>query len=156
MLNRTQTNTKYEYLIQEANKHSKMEITLRELAKNDLFFLLTRICKRKDIDNDWLYERCREVQTDPNNCLDLWARFHYKSTIITFGLSILDILNNPEVTIGIFAYKQGLAKSFLKQIKLELKVPQCSNFQSSVLNFSALVRRRLYSSLSSDMQHMRV
>ena len=34
---------------------------------------------------------------------------------------MLDILNNPDITIGIIAYKQALAKDFLKQIKLEFE-----------------------------------
>ena len=33
--------------------------TMRDLCKNDLFFLLTVACKRKDINRAWLYDRCR-------------------------------------------------------------------------------------------------
>jgi predicted phage terminase large subunit-like protein len=102
----------------------------RWLARNDLFFLLTVICKRSDLNHDWLFARCREVQANPNGFLDLWAREHYKSTIITFGLSLQDILashgedpepryGGREVTIGIFSYNRPLAKDFLKQIKRE-------------------------------------
>lgn len=102
----------------------------RHLARNDLFFLLAVICKRKDVNHDWLFARCREVQANPNGYLDLWAREHYKSTVITFGLSLQDILashgDDPEpryggreVTIGFFSYNRPLAKDFLKQIKRE-------------------------------------
>ena len=97
---------------------------LRWLAKNDLFFLLVYACKRPDMDRDWLYDRCREVQASPNGHLDLWAREHYKSTTITFGLSIQDILNDPEVTIGIFSHTRPIAKDFLKQIKTEFEQNQ--------------------------------
>lgn len=96
----------------------------RFLCKNDLFFLLTRALKRKDINNDWLFDRCREVQANPNGHLDLWAREHYKSTIITFGMSIKDILSNPEILIGIFSHTRGIAKGFLDQIKRELESNQ--------------------------------
>jgi hypothetical protein len=64
---------------------------LKELCLKDLFFLLTHACKRKDIDRDWLYDRCREVQAAPDGYLDLWSREHYKSTLITFGKSIQDL-----------------------------------------------------------------
>ncbi|MBL7545613.1 MAG: hypothetical protein JNL11_17470 [Bdellovibrionaceae bacterium] len=95
---------------------------MRELCLQDLFFFLTIGCKRPDINRDWLYDRCREVEASPNGHLDLWAREHYKSTIITFGLSIQDILKNPDNTlIGIFSHTRGIAKGFLDQIKRELE-----------------------------------
>lgn len=94
---------------------------LRELCQNDLFFLSTIGFKRKDINKDWLYERCRDVEKSPDGHLDLWAREHYKSTIITFAKSIQDILKNPEITIGIFSHTRPIAKDFLKQIKTELE-----------------------------------
>jgi predicted phage terminase large subunit-like protein len=57
----------------------------------------------------------------PDGHLDLWARGHYKSTIITFALTIQDILNDPEVTIGIFSHTRPIAKAFLRQIKREFE-----------------------------------
>lgn len=106
-----------------------MTATLRYLARNDLYFLLRYICGRKDLEHPWLFARCREVQESPNGHLDLWAREHYKSTIITFGKSIQDILNSHgddpalprEVTIGIFSHTRPIAKDFLRQIKRELE-----------------------------------
>ncbi len=94
---------------------------LQRLCKEDLFFLLYIACKRKDIDHPWLYDRCREVEDEPYGCLDLWARSHYKSTIITFGTTIQAILCDPEVTIGLFSCTRPIAKAFLSQIKMELE-----------------------------------
>lgn len=94
----------------------------RELCLNDLFFLLSRGCKRRDIDKPWLFDRCREVQADPDGFLDIWAREHYKSTIITFGKSIQDLLRDPDgTTIGIFSHTRPIAKGFVDQIKRELE-----------------------------------
>lgn len=73
------------------------------------------------MENDWIFARCREVQDSPDNHLDLWARGHYKSTILTFGLTIQDILNNPDITVGIFSHTRPIAKGFLRQIKRELE-----------------------------------
>lgn len=92
---------------------------IRDLLCGDLFYLLVYGMNRPDIDSDWLFERCREVQKNPNNHLDLWAREHYKSTIITIGLSILNVLSNPNITIGIFSHTRPIAKAFLRQIKRE-------------------------------------
>jgi phage terminase large subunit-like protein len=104
----------------------------RFLCRTDLFFLLWYGCGRKDIEHPWLLERCKEVQEKPDECLDLWARGHYKSTIITFGKTIQDILashgENPlshwgglEPTFGIFSCTRPIAKGFLRQIKRELE-----------------------------------
>lgn len=95
--------------------------TTRDLIKNDLYFLLRYILGRDDIEKEWLHERCWEVQENPNGYLDLWAREHYKSTIITFGKTIQDILSNPEITVGIFSHTRPIAKGFLRQIKRELE-----------------------------------
>ena len=48
------------------------------LGRNDLFYLLARLLRRPDIDNDWLFARCREYERDPDGHLDLWSRGHYK------------------------------------------------------------------------------
>lgn len=94
---------------------------LRELARNDLFFLLVYVLRRKDVNRDWLFDRCREVKAAPNGYLDLWSRGHYKSTLITFGLTIQDIICDPEITFGIFSFTRPIAKAFLRQIKYEFE-----------------------------------
>lgn len=93
----------------------------RKLCRTDLFYLLKITFKRKDVDHDWLYARCREVEAAPDGYLDLWARDHYKSTIITFAKTIQDILCDPEATFGIFSHTRPIAKAFLDQIKRELE-----------------------------------
>ena len=103
--------------LSEADQKAK----LRNLCLTDLFFLLVYGLNRPDADTDWCFDRCREVQTEPDNRLDLWAREHYKSTIITFALTIQDILNNPELTFGIFSHTRPIAKGFLRQIKREFE-----------------------------------
>ena len=69
----------------------------------------------------WIYARVREVEAKPNGHLDIWSREHYKSTTITFGKTIQDILIDPEVTVGIFSHTRPIAKAFLRMIMRELE-----------------------------------
>lgn len=96
----------------------------RKLAQNDLFYLFVYLLGRIDALHPWLFARCREVKAAPNGYLDLWARNHYKSSLLTFAMTIQDILNDPEVTIGIFAHTKAIAKDFLRQIKREFELNQ--------------------------------
>jgi hypothetical protein len=91
------------------------------LGCNDRFFLLTRLCGRMDADHPWLFDRCRDVEDEPDGNADLWSRFHYKSTIITFAGSIQEVVRDPEIKIAIFSAVKPIARAFLSQIKEELE-----------------------------------
>ena len=91
------------------------------LGCNDRFFLLTGLLNRVDMIHPWQYERAREVEADPDGYLDLWARGHGKSSWITNGGVIQEVLIDPEITIGIFACTRDIARPFLGQIKSELE-----------------------------------
>ena len=104
-----------------AERKGKPQIAVRVLAQADLYYLLVRCCRRTDMLHEFAFERCREVEANPDGYLDLWAREHYKSTIITFGLTIQDILKDPDITFGIFSHTRPIAKAFLRQIMRELE-----------------------------------
>lgn len=100
--------------------------------RTDLWFFLRVALSRKDVEHPWLYARCLDVQTAPDGRIDLWARGHYKSTIITFAKTLQDILashgedplpewNGVEPCFCIFSHTRPIAKAFLRQIKNELE-----------------------------------
>jgi hypothetical protein len=105
----------------ETDNRLKNLSAVRALAKADRYYLLVRVLGRVDCLHDWIYARCREVEGAPDDHVDLWARDHYKSTIITFAGCIQEILRNPEITIAILSHTKGISEKFLTQIKLELE-----------------------------------
>lgn len=131
------TRTEYPELLSSLRDCSSSEFvsTMRDLCRNDLWFLLRYVLRRADMETqvrnpDWLIARCREIQASPDGHLDIWAREHYKSTIITLGLTIQTILRGygedpvddvVEPVIGIFSHTRPQAKSFARQIRQELE-----------------------------------
>lgn len=95
--------------------------TYRELCRNDLFFLLYFGLGRKDVNNPFVIERIREAEEEHYDTLDLWAREHYKSTILTYGLPFQEVIKNNNERIAIFSHTRPIAKGFLREIKHTLE-----------------------------------
>lgn len=115
----------------EGRKNGTLNQVVRMLVLADLAYLLIRVCGRVDllpcvnrpgfIDNQFFWDRIREVQREPNGYCDLWAREHGKSSILNFGLTLQNVLQDPEVTIGIFSFTRPQAKAFLRTLMREIE-----------------------------------
>src|SRR6185295_9686424 len=100
--------------------------------RTDLYYLLRYVMGRPDVEHPWMFQRILEIQNKPDGHLDLWSRDHRKSTIITYALTIQDILashgdepiakwGGMEPTFGIFSHTRSIASEFVRQIKTELQ-----------------------------------
>lgn len=119
---RLETIEGYRTAIAMAREEGAESELLRELMLKDLFFLLIYgLGGNTYANNDWVFDRCREFQESSTGYIDLWPRFHFKSTIITLAAAIQRILNDPEITIGIFSYNRPTAKVFLRAIKTQFE-----------------------------------
>lgn len=106
----------------EQKRPATAQEVYRNLMQQDLFALVMFGLQRPAANHPFLVKACYEVQDGPkSDTLDLWAREHWKSTIITLAENIQDILNNPEERIVIFSYTRDTAKVFFNELKQNLE-----------------------------------
>lgn len=98
--------------------------TMRYLIKNDLFFVAHFVMENPLCNHPFGVAKCRMVEEGPKTkTLDVWARGHLKSWIITQAETVQRIVQNPEETHVIFSYKKPKAEDFLSSIKRTLEKP---------------------------------
>lgn len=103
----------------EVNGDARVIALFRKVILSDLFFILYFVMGIEKANKAFVVDSCREVEDGPKTMtLDVWAREHYKSTIITVGETLQFHLKNSDLCTGIFAYARPLAKSFLRAIKV--------------------------------------
>lgn len=91
---------------------------LRALFLDDLWFMVRFGLGIEKSNHPFVVDVCRMVQDGPvSNTLDIWARAHYKSTILTIAETVQYELKHPDHCTGIFAYSRPAAKKFLRGIK---------------------------------------
>jgi predicted phage terminase large subunit-like protein len=114
---------KYRKTTIAAREQGQLDLVMRELMRNDLFFLLLYGLNYLSFaNNDWVFARCREFEADRDGYLDLWPREHFKSSAITLAGVIQEVLRDPEITIGIFSFNRPSAKVFLNAIKTQFEM----------------------------------
>ena len=103
-----------------ANDVNNFYSTLAIIGRDDLFAFMYFIL-RLPVNDPFIIARIYEVQDNHHNTIDLWAREHWKSMIITFALTIWTWLHTPEARQCIFSHTRAISKSFMNQIKQELQ-----------------------------------
>jgi len=91
---------------------------VRALILDDLFFIVHFVLKIPIANHPFVVKSCRDVELGPKDyTLDVWAREHFKSTIITIAETMQFTLREPDEASGIFSYVRPVAKKFLFSIK---------------------------------------
>jgi hypothetical protein len=113
----------YEQIFRDiANGKLEPEATFRKLILEDLFFNVQFVLNIDPnvapVNTPFVVNACREVEEGPaTNTFDVWAREHFKSTVITVAETIQFHLKYPDLCTGIFSYVRPVAKGFLRSIK---------------------------------------
>ena len=94
----------------------------RALILRDLFFIVYFVMGIEKANHPFVVKVCKMVsEGQQTDTLDIWSRFHFKSTLITIAETLQFALKNPEKCTGIFAYSRPAAKKFLRGIKILLE-----------------------------------
>jgi len=109
----------YEAIFRDiANGELPERETYRQLILEDLFFIVYFVMEIGIANHKFVVDACREVEGGPRGeTLDIWAREHFKSTIITVAETVQYHLRNPERCTCIFSYKKPAAEDFLDSIR---------------------------------------
>jgi hypothetical protein len=122
-------NYRYDYyaLIDKA-AHSPWPVQVdiyQQLLTQDVWFLVYFAMGVNVANHPFWVEFCKKIDEGPQSgVLEVAAREHGKSTVITKGKSIQKALKNPEERIGIFSYVKPAAQSFLRSIKYILETSE--------------------------------
>lgn len=144
------------------NDHDKMMELQRSLCKSDLYYLgyfilgITGMHHEDVQDHDtgevirrvyrpFVFNRCWEVQNSPDFHVDIWARGHFKSVIITELKTIQDILIDPNVTVGIYSYNATIARSFVQAIRGLLENPDLQRLFPDIIPSAEEIRAKKFS-----------
>jgi hypothetical protein len=95
--------------------------TYRRLMLDDLWFWVAFVMKvpMKIINHPFVVQACNDVMEGPKErALYVWARGHFKTTIITMADTLRHLVAYPEDRQVLFAYTRPLALKVLRQIKV--------------------------------------
>jgi len=93
----------------------------RYLIENDIYFIVRYLLGIESAEHQFVYDRAMEVQRNNIYTIDLWARAHFKSTLITIALTLQELIKYPKISTCIFSHTSPIAHAFLKSIKNILK-----------------------------------
>lgn len=100
----------------------------RNIMQQDLWFFVYFVMKNPLANHPFIVQACREIQKETGDSLEVWARDHLKTTIITVARTCQQVLINPEERIGLFSATRPLAvkiQNLIKKVFEDPFVVQC-------------------------------
>lgn len=108
---------KIEYDLRKRTTSLKKKI-FRKIVREDLFFIVYFLLRIPTFNVPFIVDRCREVAEGPQTkTLDVWARGHGKSSIITIGETAQYHLKYPEKCSCLFSFTTFAAQKFLDSVR---------------------------------------
>jgi hypothetical protein len=113
----------YYDVVDHCEKYPKEELAVyRHILQTDLWAIIYFVMRVGIANHPFVVNAARDLQEGPkSHTLEMYAREHFKSTLLTIAEPIQKILNNPEERIAIFSYSKSAATNFLRSIKFVLE-----------------------------------
>ena len=89
----------------------------RNFIQQDLWFIVYFVAKNPLANHPFIVEACKEIQAEKGDSLEVWARDHLKTTIISVCSPIQKVMNNSEERIAIMSAVRPLALKIQNLIK---------------------------------------
>lgn len=103
--------------LMRVSKYEAWKLVIRELCEED-FLLFCLLILDLPVNDPFLIARCYEVQDhEDENGMYLWARDHWKSTLITYARTLWRFTSIYGNRVALFSNSLKLAKPRFKQIK---------------------------------------
>ncbi len=107
-----------------ANGEGDAISTYKALILDDLFFIIYFVMEVPHANHPFIIKCCQEVENGPKTkTLDIWARGHFKSTIVTVAETVQYHLKYPNHCTCIFSYKKPAAEDFLDSVRKTWEMP---------------------------------
>lgn len=89
----------------------------QSIIQQDLWFFVYFVMKNPLANHPFIVNACKEIEKETGDSLQVWARDHLKTTIISIARSCQKVFINPESRIGIFSATRPLAVKIQNVIK---------------------------------------
>ena len=108
----------YEDIFREIAENPELALPLQKsLILDDLFFIVNFIMEIPEANRPFVVDACKEVEKKLDDWnVYLWARYHFKSSIITKAATIQRALEYPNQCTMIASHTRPIARKFLRSI----------------------------------------